>query len=178
MIIKRTKAPEPLPDGTYKVRILRIEPDESARGPIFKWHFKVTKGGEAGTKVMGITSRAWQAGSKLDRWLVAAGIKPVLGAEMDIADVIGHDVKITVTVEEYTGRDGAPRKRNRVQNVASCKLLSDDDDGAGEAERPAPKKKQLTDDFEEPRPRKLLRKAVAEEEEASAAEEEASGDDL
>jgi outer membrane biosynthesis protein TonB len=158
MAIPVTKTTDEFPwidAGVYDAVVTGIKqqegkPDRWGKAdPYLMWIFKiaeeVTKNNEVvdlEVSVVGLTSMKFSDKSKLGKWSVAAGLDVQVGDTIDLEEVIGKPVKITVTLVEKSGA-----KKNFVSDVNPAKRRA----RPAQAEKPAPKEEPVQDKKPEPK---------------------------
>ena len=103
---------DPLPHGTYRARIERVVPVPSSYGDSLRWEFALEDHPDR-EPTWGFTSAKLSTRSKAGDWLRNIGFNLSYGEQLDLADLAGIEVALTLSVR--TNDEGAPS--NRVEDV-------------------------------------------------------------
>ena len=109
--VKEPEAPEPIPVGVYKAKLVSWEEKEGEQfGPYVRLEFEISEGEQKGTKRSHIASskltkgRTAETTSKLFRAVTALmGKEPAPDEEVVLEDLVGSDCQILV--EDRQGSD-------------------------------------------------------------------------
>jgi hypothetical protein len=90
---------QPVPDAIYPAEVVKITNMVSKFGESFRISFKITKamlGISEGQVVSGLVNAVLTPKSKLNKWLMAAGVKTEVGKDVNLDDMLGKNVFIEV----------------------------------------------------------------------------------
>lgn len=113
---------EPLPAGTYTVRLMNVEPRESANGnPAWSWTYEVVEGEHTGRRLWDYTSLAekalWRVKAVFDAFQVPAGT--------DTDELLGRQVRLVVSQRPIPAGRRAGEIGNQIDRVLPGPELTD-----------------------------------------------------
>lgn len=175
-----------VPEGDYLVSVAEATVEKGSAADYIKWKCEIADGDYEGKALYYNTSLAPQALWNLRTWLEALGTEvPDDEMDLDLNDLIGEQLVVTVEHESYEGKRQAKIVDCQSANGASKedeedekpkKSRHNEDDEEDEKPRKKSRRAEVEEDEEDEKPKRRSRKARVEEEEEDEVEETEDSD--